>query len=102
MAEGYTTTTYSVGWTLNLKGHSDVAKKKRKKAARGSGETRYLAEQLRDLIDEDDERVCSIAEMAFVSKQGLCRFYSGEREGMTLVTLERLMDYFGLELVERG
>jgi hypothetical protein len=38
--------------------------------------------------------------MAGVSKQGLCRFYSGEREGMTLVTLERLMDYFGLELVE--
>lgn len=75
-------------------------KKKRKKAARGSGETRYLAEQLRDLIDADDERVCIIAEMAGVSKQGLCRFYSGEREGMTLVTLERLMDYFGLELIE--
>jgi hypothetical protein len=35
--------------------------KKKKKATRGSGETRYLAEQLRDLIDADGERVCVIA-----------------------------------------
>ena len=78
-----------------------MAKKKKKKATRGSGETRYLAQQLWDLIDADGERVCIIAEIAGISKQCLCRFYSGEREGMTLVTLERLMDYFGLELVEK-
>jgi len=59
-----------------------------------------IADQLRQAIEDSGQSVYAIAKAAGIAQPVLHRFYTGERD-LTLSTADKLIEYFGLELVSR-
>jgi len=60
-----------------------------------------MATQLRKTIQESGKTVNKIAVEAGVPQPVLHRFMSGKRPDLKLTTVQKLADYFGLELRPR-
>ncbi len=58
-----------------------------------------IADLLRDAIDESGETIYRIAKDAGVSESALGRFYNGHSPTCSLDTAEKLLHYFGFEVV---
>jgi hypothetical protein len=60
-----------------------------------------MADQLKKAIEKSGKTVNAIAVAADVPQPVLHRFVSGERADLKLGTVQKLADYFGLELRPR-
>lgn len=59
-----------------------------------------IAGQLRKAIEDSGKSVYAIAKAAGIAQPVLHRFCTGERD-LTLTTADKLLEYFGFELVKR-
>lgn len=57
-----------------------------------------ISDQLREAIERSPETYYRIAKDAGIGWATLTRFVSGERPDIRIQTVDRLCDYFGLEL----
>ena len=63
-------------------------------------QTKSMSERLKETIDNCGKTRYRIAQDTDIAESALSRFMSGER-GLSMEALDRLLDYLGLEVVER-
>jgi len=60
-----------------------------------------MVEILRKAIEDSGERLCEVSRGTGIAQPILHRFVYGERDNLTIKTADKLLAYFGFELVQR-
>ena len=64
-------------------------------------QSKPMSEQLREAIDKSGVSRYRIAQDTDIAESTLSRFVSGER-GLSMEAIDRLLEYLGLEVVEKS